>query len=165
MAYDMGLGGGGRPVPVQQSVLIDEPLIAYTTGDREYVEPVSSGQPGQIITQPVDYVPSVVYSDSARVVQAYHNNIISYHTAYGMLVSDFGMSGMDATEALTTEKQQYLDPEIVVEEEPVSVVSEPDVSDTSAAVVAAPSKPLFENFELIGLVAVVGALWMMKKRW
>jgi len=53
----------------------------------------------------------------------------------------------------------------VVEEEPVSVVSEPDVSDTSGAVVAAPSKPLFENFELIGLVAVVGALWMMKKRW
>jgi hypothetical protein len=162
MAYDMGLGGGGRPVPVQQSVLIDEPLLAYTTGDRVYVPPTSSGQ---IMTQPVQYVPSVVYSDSARVVQAYHNNIISYHAAYGMLVSDFGMSGMDATEALTTEKQQYLDPEIVVEEEPVSVVSEPDISDTSGAVVSAPSKPLFENFELIGLVAVVGALWMMKKRW
>ena len=162
MAYDMGIGGWGRPVPVQQSMYIDEPLLAYTTGDREYVPPTSSGQ---IMTQPVQYVPSVVYSDSARVVQAYHNNVISYHAAYGMLVSDFGMSGMDATEALSTEMAQYLDPEIVVEEEPVSVVSEPDVSDTSGVVVSAPSKPLFENFELIGLVAVVGALWMMKKRW
>ena len=158
MPIDPGLGGwsGFAPVPV-------DPILA---GQQPYIPPVSSGQPGQIINAPIQLVPTVVYSDSARVVQAYHNNLISYHTAYGMLVSDFGMSGMDATEALTTEQQQYLDPEIVVEEEEsVSVVSEPEISDTSAVVVSAPSKPLFENFEFIGLVAVVGALWMMKKRW
>ena len=154
MPIDPGLiGGGYAPVPV-------DPILA---GERPYVPPVSSGEPGQIIPAPVPQVPSVQYSSVARVVQAYNQHILEYNQAYQILVEQFGFSGLDATDALGVEMETILDPDIptpVMGEVPVS---EPEITDTGngAAVV---SLPLFENFELVGLVAVIAALVMFKRQ-
>jgi len=69
MPIDPGLGGWAAPVPV-------DPILG---GQRPYVPPVISDQPGQIIPAPVPLVPSVSYSSVARVVQAYRDNLISYN--------------------------------------------------------------------------------------
>jgi len=151
-----GVGGGGgvyAPVPV-------DPILA---GQQPYIPPVSSGQPGQIIPAPVPQVPSVQYSSVARVVQAYRDNLISYNEAYQILVEQFGFSGLDATDALGVEMETILDPDIPAPEKPDVPVSEPEITDTGngAGVVRL---PLFENFELVGLVAVIAALVMFKRR-
>ena len=156
MPITWGVGGGGgvyAPVPV-------DPILA---GQQPYIPPVSSGQPGQIIPAPVPQVPSVQYSSVARVVQAYRDNLISYNAAYQILVEQFGFSGLDATDALGVEMETILDPDIPAPEKPDVPVSEPEVTDTGngAAVV---SLPLFENFELVGLVAVIAALVMFKRQ-
>ena len=131
--------------------------------DRPYIPPVSSGQPGQIIPAPVPQVPSVQYSSVARVVQAYRDNLISYNEAYQILVEQFGFSGLDATDALGVEMETILDPDIPAPEKPDVPVSEPEITDTGngGGVV---SLPLFENFELVGLVAVIAALVMFKRQ-
>ena len=147
------IGGGYAPVPV-------DPILA---GERPYVPPVDSGQPGQIIPQPVPQVPSVQYSSVARVVQAYRDNLISYNAAYGILISQFGFSGLDATDALGVEMETILDPDIPAPEKPDVPVSEPDVSAANGNG-NGNGKPLFENFEMIGLVAVIAALVMFKRQ-
>ena len=156
MPIDPGLGGwsGYAPVPV-------DPILAQ---ERPYIPPVSSGQPGQIIPAPVPEVPSVQYSSVARVVQAYRDNLISYNAAYQILVEQFGFSGLDATDALGVEMETILDPDIPAPEKPDVPVSEPDVSAANGEVVAVVREPLFENFEMIGLVAVIAALVMFKRQ-
>ena len=156
MPITWGIGGGGgvyAPVPV-------DPILA---GQQPYIPPVSSGQPGQIIPAPVPQVPSVQYSSVARVVQAYRDNLISYNEAYQILVEQFGFSGLDATDALGVEMETILDPDIPAPEKPDVPVSEPEITDTGngGGVV---SLPLFENFELVGLVAVIAALVMFKRQ-
>ena len=152
MPIDPGLiGGGYAPVPV-------DPILG---GQRPYIPPVSSGQPGQIIPTPVPQVPSVQYSSVARVVQAYRDNLISYNAAYQILVEQFGFSGLDATDALGVEMETILDPDIPAPEKPDVPVSEPEITDTGNGV-GVVSLPLFENFELVGLVAVIAALVMFK---
>ena len=156
MPITWGVGGGGgvyAPVPV-------DPILA---GQQPYIPPVTSGQPGQINPAPVPQVPSVQYSSVARVVQAYRDNLISYNAAYQILVEQFGFSGLDATDALGVEMETILDPDIPTPEKPDVPVSEPEITDTGngAGVV---SLPLFENFELVGLVAVIAALVMFKRQ-
>ena len=169
MSITWGIGGGGggyAPVPV-------DPILA---GQQQYTPPVSSGQPGQIIPQPVPQVPSVQYSSVAKVAQAYTQNLISYNQAYQILVEQFGMSGNDATEMLTVELEQtvsYQDletnapgtPGFAGYEEGAEPVSVPEISDTATGNGNGNGngKPLFENFELVGLVAVIAALVMFKR--
>ena len=156
MPITWGVGGGGggyAPVPV-------DPILA---GQQPYIPPVSSGQPGQIIPAPVPQVPSVQYSSVARVVQAYRDNLISYNAAYQILVEQFGFSGLDATDALGVEMETILDPDIPAPEKPDVPVSEPEITDTGNGA-GAVSLPLFENFELVGLVAVIAALVMFKRQ-
>ena len=156
MPITWGVGGGGggyAPVPV-------DPVLA---GQQPYIPPVSSGQPGQIIPAPVPQVPSVQYSSVARVVQAYRDNLISYNAAYQILVEQFGFSGLDATDALGVEMETILDPDIPAPEKPDVPVSEPEITDTGNGT-GMVSLPLFENFELVGLVAVIAALVMFKRQ-
>ena len=156
MPITWGVGGGGgvyAPVPVA-------PILA---GQRPYIPPVSSGEPGQIIPAPVPQVPSVQYSSVARVVQAYRDNLISYNAAYQILVEQFGFSGLDATDALGVEMETILDPDIPAPEKPDVPVSEPEITDTGNGT-GMVSLPLFENFELVGLVAVIAALVMFKRQ-
>jgi len=154
MPIDPGLGGWAAPVPV------DPILIQH----RPYIPPVSSGQPGQIIPAPVPLVPSVSYSSVARVVQAYRDNIISYNQAYEILVSQFGFSGLDATDALGVEMEAILDPDIPAPEKPDVPVSEPEVSAANGGGVVSPGVSLFEDFQLVGLLAVIGAVYLFKKQ-
>ena len=159
MPIDPGLiGGGYAPVPV-------DPILA---GQQQYTPPVSSGQPGQIIPAPVPQVPSVQYSSVARVVQAYQGNLISYNQAYDILVTQFGYSGLDATDALGTEIEETVAYQDLETNAPGTegyggdTVSVPDVSSTGGG--AAPSEPWFENFELVGLVAIIAAVMMLKRQ-
>ena len=159
MPIDPGLiGGGYAPVPV-------DPILG---GQRPYIPPVSSGQPGQIIPAPVPQVPSVQYSSVARVVQAYQGNLISYNQAYDILVTQFGYSGLDATEALGVEMEETVAYQDLETNAPGTegyggdTVSVPDVSSTGGG--AAPSEPWFENFELVGLVAIIAAVMMLKRQ-
>ena len=159
MPIDPGLiGGGYAPVPV-------DPILA---GQQQYTPPVSSGRPGQIIPAPVPQVPSVQYSSVARVVQAYQGNLISYNQAYDILVTQFGYSGLDATDALGTEIEETVAYQDLETNAPGTegyggdTVSVPDVSSTGGG--AAPSEPWFENFELVGLVAIIAAVMMLKRQ-
>ena len=154
MPIDPGLGGWAAPVPV-------DPILG---GQRPYVPPVISDQPGQIIPAPVPLVPSVQYSSVARVVQAYRDNIISYNQAYDILVSQFGFSGLDATDALGVEMEAILDPDIPVPEKPDVPVSEPEVSAANGGGGVSPGVSLFEDFQLVGLLAVIAALVMFKRQ-
>ena len=160
MPIDPGLGGwsGFAPVPV-------DPILA---GQQPYIPPVSSGQPGQIIPAPVPQVPSVQYSSVARVVQAYQGNLISYNQAYDILVTQFGYSGLDATDALGTEIEETVAYQDLETNAPGTegyggdTVSVPDVSSTGGG--AAPSEPWFENFEVVGLIAIIAAVMMLKRQ-
>ena len=152
MPIDPGLGGWAAPVPA-------DPILG---GQRPYVPPVSSGEPGQIIPEPVPMVPSVSYSSVARVVQAYRDNLISYNSAYDILVSQFGFSGLDATDALGVEMEAILDPDIPVPEKPDAPVREPEVSAANGN--GNGSAPLFEDFQFVGLLAVIGAVYLFKKQ-
>ena len=159
MPIDPGLGGWAAPVPV------DPILIQH----RPYIPPVSSGQPGQIIPAPVPLVPSVSYSSVARVVQAYRDNIISYNQAYDILVSQFGFSGLDATDALGVEMEETIAyQDLTPPEKPDVLVSEPEITDTGKPqpvhMIPFINQPLFDNFELIGLLAVIGAVYLFKKQ-
>ena len=154
MPIDPGLGGWAAPVPV-------DPILAQ---ERPYVPPVSSGEPGQIIPAPIPMVPSVSYSSVARVVQAYRDNLISYNSAYEILISQFGFSGLDATDALGVEMEAILDPDIPVPEKPDAPVSEPEVSAANGGGEVSPGVSLFEDFQLIGLLAVIGAVYLFKKQ-
>ena len=163
MPIDPGLGGGGgyAPVPV-------DPILG---GQQQYKPPVSSGRPGQIIQAPVPQVPSVQYSSVARVVQAYQGNLISYNQAYDILVTQFGYSGLDATEALGVEMEETVAYQDLETNAPGTegyggdTVSVPDVSSTGGgAAPSEPSEPWFENFELVGLVAIIAAVMMLKRQ-
>ena len=155
MPINPGLGGWAAPVPV-------DPILG---GQRPYVPPVSSGQPGQIIPEPVPMVPSVSYSSVARVVQAYRDNIISYNTAYDILVSQFGYSGLDATDALGVEMEETIAyQDLTPPEKPDVLVSEPEVSAANGGGVVSPGVSLFEDFQLVGLLAVIGAVYLFKKQ-
>ena len=159
MPIDPGLiGGGYAPVPV-------DPILA---GQQPYIPPVDSGRPGQTFPITVPLVPSVQYSSVARVVQAYQGNLISYNQAYDILVPQFGYSGLDATEALGTEIEETVAYQDLETNAPGTegyggdTVSVPDVSSTGGG--AAPSEPWFENFELVGLVAIIAAVMMLKRQ-
>ena len=149
MPIDPGLGGSftpARPVPIDSTLL----------GQRPYIPPVSSGEPAQAIPQPVPQVePLPTYSSVPRVVQAYLQGVLSYNQAYDILVTQFGFSGLDATDALGVESAT-----IVAEQDLTPpAVSKPEViatDDTPAA--AAPAAP--QDFMLVGLAAVVGAVWL-----
>jgi hypothetical protein len=104
----------------------------------------------------------------ARVVQAYQGNLISYNQAYDILVTQFGYSGLDATDALGTEIEETVAYQDLETNAPGTegyggdTVSVPDVSSTGGG--AAPSEPWFENFELVGLVAIIAAVMMLKRQ-
>ena len=159
MPIDPGLiGGGYAPVPV-------DPILG---GQRPYIPPVDSGRPGQTFPITVPLVPSVQYSSVARVVQAYQGNLISYNQAYDILVTQFGYSGLDATDALGVEMEETVAYQDLDTNAPGTegyggdTVSVPDVSSTGGG--AAPSEPWFENFELVGLVAIIAAVMMLKRQ-
>ena len=155
MPIDPGLGGWAAPVPV-------DPILG---GQQQYTPPVSSGQPGQIIPAPVPLVPSVSYSSVARVVQAYRDNIISYNSAYEILVSQFGFSGLDATDALGVEMEETIAyQDLTPPEKPDVPVSEPEVSATNGNGNGNGSAPLFDDFQMVGLLAVIGAVYLFKKQ-
>ena len=163
MPIDPGLGGGGgyAPVPV-------DPILG---GQRPYIPPVDSGRPGQTFPITVPLVPSVQYSSTARVVQAYQGNLISYNQAYDILVTQFGYSGLDATEALGIEIEETVAYQDLETNAPGTegyggdTVSVPDVSSTGGgAAPSEPSEPWFENFELVGLVAIIAAVMMLKRQ-
>ena len=155
MPIDPGLGGWAAPVPV-------DPILG---GQRPYVPPVSSGEPGQIIQAPVPLVPSVSYSSVARVVQAYRDNLISYNSAYEILVSQFGYSGLDATDALGVEMEETIAyQDLTPPEKPDVPVSEPEVSATNGNGNGNGGAPLFDDFQLVGLLAVIGAVYLFKKQ-
>ena len=155
MALDIGLGGWSSPVPV-------DPILA---GQQEYIPPLSTVRPGQTIPEPVPLVPSVVYSSASRVAQAYNQNLISYNQAYDILVTQFGYSGLDATDALGVELEAtiaYQDLTPPVEE----TVSVPEISATSDNGIGNGNGggPLFEDYQFIGLVAIIAALMLFKKQ-
>ena len=161
MPIDPGLGGWAAPVPV-------DPILAQ---ERPYIEPISSGeeaytvQPGQIIPEPVPMVPSVSYSSVARVAQAYHQNLISYNQAYDILVTQFGYSGLDATDALGVELEATIAyQDLTPPEKPDVLVSEPEVTAANGGGVVSPGVSLFEDFQLVGLLAVIAALVMFKRQ-
>ena len=161
MPIDPGLGGWAAPVPV-------DPILG---GQQQYTPPVSSGepaqaiQPGQIIPEPVPMVPSVSYSSVARVAQAYHQNLISYNQAYDILVTQFGYSGLDATDALGVELEATIAyQDLTPPEKPDVLVSEPEVSAANGGGVVSPGVSLFEDFQLVGLLAVIGAVYLFKKQ-
>ena len=165
MPIDPGLGGGGGYAPV--------PVDPILSGQQQYTPPIDSGRPGQIIPEPIPLVPSVVYSSTARVVQAYQGNLISYNQAYDILVTQFGYSGLDATEALGVEMEEtvaYQDLDTNAPGTPGyagfdDTVIVPDVSSTGGgAAPSEPSEPWFENFELVGLVAIIAAVMMLKRQ-
>ena len=145
MPIDPGLGGSytsPNPVPIDSTLL----------GQRPYIPPVSSGEPAQAIPQ-VEPLPT--YSSVPRVVQAYLQGILSYNQAYDILITQFGFSGLDATDALGVESativaEQDLTPPAVTTPEVIAT------DDTPAA--AAPAAP--QDFMLVGLAAVVGAVWL-----
>ena len=157
MALDIGLGGWSSPVPV-------DPILA---GQQQYTPPLSTVRPGQTIPEPVPMVPSVVYSSASRVAQAYNQNLISYNQAYDILVTQFGYSGLDATDALGVELEEtiaYQDLTPPVEE----TVSVPEISATSdngnGIGNGNGGGPLFEDYQFIGLVAIIAALMLFKKQ-
>jgi len=157
MALDIGLGGWASPVPV-------DPILA---GQQQYTPPLSTVRPGQTIPEPVPMVPSVVYSSASRVAQAYNQNLISYNQAYDILVTQFGYSGLDATDALGVELEEtiaYQDLTPPVEE----TVSVPEISATSdngnGIGNGNGGGPLFEDYQFIGLVAIIAALMLFKKQ-
>ena len=153
MPIDPGLGGWAAPVPV-------DPILG---GQRPYVPPVSSGEPAEVITPYVPPLQLPVYSSVARVAQAYHQNLISYNQAYDILVTQFGYSGLDATDALGVELEAtvaYQDLTPPVEE----TVSEPEVTVADGGGVVSPGVSLFEDFQLVGLLAVIGAVYLFKKQ-
>jgi len=135
MALDIGLGGGGRPVPTTNKPTLNpvpipsnyiDPTLA---GVVEYIPPVDSGRPAQTFPN------TVQYSSVARVVQAYRDRAttgLTYYQAHQILMSQFGFSENDATDALGVEMEetiayQDLTPPIVapIEEPQDSPVSEP----------------------------------------
>jgi len=155
VALDLGLGGWASPVPV-------DPILA---GHQEYIPPLSTVRPGQTIPEPVPMVPSVIYSSASRVAQAYNQNLISYNQAYDILVTQFGYSGLDATDALGVELEEtiaYQDLTPPVEE----TVSVPEISATSDNGIGNGNGggPLFEDYQFIGLVAIIAALMLFKKQ-
>ena len=148
MALDLGLGGGGSYIV---------PIDPILSGQQQYTPPLSSGRPTQTIPQTLP-----TYSSVPRVVQAYLQNILSYNEAYEILITQFGYSGLAATDVLGVESatvvaQQQLTPLI-----DTGLITEPEVVATSDAVVAtadaAPTAP--QDFALVGLAAVIGALWL-----
>ena len=139
MALDIGLGGGGRPVPTTNKPTLQprpipsnyiDPTLA---GDVEYVPAISTGRPQQVIFVADETLPQ--YSSVARVVQAYRDRAttgLTYYQAHQILMSQFGFSENDATDALGVEMEetiayQDLTPPIVapIEEPQDSPVSEP----------------------------------------
>ena len=155
MALVPGLGAGiNRPVPV-------DPILA---GQRPYVPPTPSTSPPASTPPQMGSRPSnTQYSSVARVVQAYKQNLISYNQAYQILVTQFGFSGNDATDALGVEASTILDPPIEVpEEKPVSdVVSEPEIEVAQPE--AAPVFSGVQDFQVIGLVAILGAIYLFRQ--
>ena len=139
MALDIGLGGGGRPVPTTNKPPLPprpiptdyiDPALA---GHVDYVPPTSTGAPHQIEIFVADETPPQ-YSSVARVVQAYLDRAttgLTYYRAHQILMSQFGLSENDATDALGVEAEVIVNPPIVLPiEEPqdsveVSPVSEP----------------------------------------
>jgi hypothetical protein len=101
------------------------------------------------------------------VAQAYNQNLISYNQAYDILVTQFGYSGLDATDALGVELEAtiaYQDLTPPVEE----TVSVPEISATSDNGIGNGNGngggPLFEDYQFIGLVAIIAALMLFKKQ-
>jgi hypothetical protein len=94
-------------------------------------------------------------------VQAYLQNILSYNEAYEILITQFGYSGLDATDVLGVESatvvaEQQLTPLI-----DTGLITEPEVvasTDAATTADAAPTAP--QDFALVGLAAVIGALWL-----
>ena len=144
MPIDPGLGGyiSTSPVPV-------DPILI---GQQQYTPPISSGEPAETIPPMIQPLPA--YSSVPRVVQAYKQGLITYNQAYSILMEQFGYSGLDATDVLGVESetvvaQQQLTPQLV---------SDPAVTVDVAPAAAAADYPA--DFALVGLVAVLGALWL-----
>ena len=164
MALDIGLGGWASPVPV-------DPILA---GHQEYIPPLNTVRPGQIIPEPVPMVPSVIYSSASRVAQAYNQNLISYNQAYDILVTQFGYSGLDATDALGVELEETIAYQDLTTNAPGTpgfagfddTVSAPEITATTDNGIGNGNGggPLFEDYQFIGLVAIIAALILFKKQ-
>lgn len=159
MAIDIGLGGSpSKPIPTQgnKPVLMPKPaplsveIDATLLGDREYVEPISSGLPAQVITTAV-LVPTapVQYSSADRVIQAYRNRAstgITQSQAVDVLMNQFGYSQSDAEDALTVELVTPVwtgsadDPEISIDQTP----SGPSILDS------------LNLSRVVGIITIVG---------
>ena len=151
MALVPGLGAGSRPVPVA------------TTYQDSWMQGIGSttSSPSIVTAPQMETSPAFTqYSSWRRVVDAFRQGRISYNEAYNILVTQFDYSGSEATKLLedpSTETTEF-------EEESLTPVSEPEISDTSDDDTPSPSEPLFDNFELIGFLAIVGAVWLFAKQ-
>ncbi len=158
MALIPGLGGGvSRPVPVDPGL----------SGSRPYVPPVSSGEPSPTFPPQMGLRPgNTQYSSASRVVQAYRDNVISYNQAYQILISQFGFSSNDATDALGSEMEVILNPVIPVPDDskPDQPVSEPDIEAAVPPAAAVSELPAIQDFQVVGLLAILAAVWVFRQQ-
>ena len=153
MALVPGIGAGissgsldGRPVPVD----------SWMQGLKPSTSPPPAPKP-QMDSAPL----FTQYSSWRRVVDAFRQGRLSYNQAYNILVTQFDYSATDATELLADPSSEATE----FDEEALTPVSEPEVSSTSDdSNGSAVMEPLFENFELIGFLAIVGAVWLFAKQ-
>lgn len=168
MALDIGLGGGGRPVPTTNKPTLDpvpipsnyiDPTLA---GEVEYIPPTSSGKPAQTISQPLPQ-----YSSVARVVQAYLDRAttkLTYYQAHEILMSQFGLSENDATDALGVEAEIIVNPPIVVPiEEPQDSVEVSPVSEPIYEM--GPQVSGVTMVRIVGIAVLYYALAALNRKW
>ena len=163
MPIDPGLGGWAAPVPV-------DPILAQ---ERPYIEPISSGEPGY--TTPLHQQHLPVYSSIPRVVQAKQQGILDYWEAYEILMTQFGLSDNEATDVLGVESATVVAEQDLTTNMPgtpgyagfTDTVSTPEI-DFAPAVNGNGNgnggAPLFEDFQFVGLLAVIGAVYLFKKQ-
>ena len=156
MALVPGLGAGiasvdSRPVPVSTNYQDSWLQGLGSTTSSPVIITAPEMETSQIFTQ---------YSSWRRVVEAYRTNLISYNTAYDILITQFGYDALEATELLSDPSTETTEFD---EEALTPVESEPDVSSTSDSS-GFTFEPLFENFELIGFLAIVGAVYLFAKQ-
>ena len=165
MPIDPGLGGWAAPVPV-------DPILG---GQRPYVPPVSSGEPAEVITPYVPPLQLPVYSSIPRVVQAKQQGILDYWEAYEILMTQFGLSDNEATDVLGVESATVVAEQDLTTNMP-GTPGYAGFADTvsTAEIDFAPAMngngngnggaPLFEDFQFVGLLAVIGAVYLFKKQ-
>ena len=152
MALDPGLGGMPfKPAPTQSAkpLLISQPVPTDPTlaGEREYLAPISSGEPAEPIPTATTTITTttVTYSSANRVIDAYRNRAstgMTYVRAVDILMTQFGFSQTDA--------EDMLGPELVT-----PVFTQPEDEET----VTTPSPPIYDFFphgQQVSFTRIVG---------